>query len=644
MKLNKKLLTAALAGALIVTAVPANTFAEKNSAEDSYTEELNLSKEQAAARMDELAKQIAELSARRAEIVTREWKPGETSEGLIEKLQKEEAAAKANYEIAKANFEARAKEWEAAKDAQEKARLAKRKAIDAYNSKVGEYERLVKEAEAARDAAKKEAKEKYDDTIASINRKYEVAQTNLDRVEKELAAAQKALETALDEDENVPEGTNAQIDQAKKAVRDLEAKVAQLKNERAKANDEKITVQNSADETLANANKQADTLFQAKLQELNKKYKLNDNYGDAAAELTLIERAKLKAIKDYDEAKAYSDVAFKKYLAADKAYEAASKAYAKANQRAYKVTEELKSIEKQLKEKYVRLNIILKDQNKGINSLAGKLDADMIKEIENFAELSKSEQAEAIAKLQAELNKLKEEYDKTKDEIKEVKSVYTYKFAVKDTAGKGVQGLSLTFTNIEDSTKVYVGTSDENGDIVVKGIAEGTYKIAVTHVPTGYKVVQKGKMVSEVKGLFRPEAEVKAENNVEEKEAAKESEVTIPEYITIKGAEKDNKEEKDKKEEKDEKVIDGGTIIVDKKDKEEKDNNEKKPEDNKKEDSKKEDNKKEDSKKEDSKADKPAKKEKKKLPKAGAAAEAATIAAAAMATMGGAYLSLKKRK
>merc|ERR1712183_747544 len=152
-----------------------------------------------------------------------------------------------------------------------------------------------------------------------------------------------------------------------------------------------------------------------------------------------------------------AEAAFGNYVAANKAYEAASKAYAKANQRAYKVTEELKSIEKQLKENYVRINIILKDQNQGINSLAGKLDSDMIKEIENFAELSKSEQAEAIAKLQKELNKLKEEYDKTKDEIKEVKSVYTYKFAVKDTAGKGVQGSSLTFTNIEDSTKVYVG-------------------------------------------------------------------------------------------------------------------------------------------------------------------------------------------
>ena len=630
MKLNKKLLTAALAGALIVQAVPATTFAEKNSAENSYTEELNLTKQQAAARMDELAKEVAKLSKRRAEIVTKEWKPGETSEGLIEKLQREEAAAKKAYEAAKANFEAAAKAWEDAKDAQEKARLAKRKALDAYDAKLGEYDKLVKEAEAARDAAKKEAKEKYEDTIANANRKYEAAQTNLDRAENELTAAKKALETIADSDENVPEGTKAQYDQAKKAVTDAEAKVAQLKIERTKANDEKITVKDTAKENLEKANKQADTLFQAKLQELNKKYKLNDNYGDAAAELTLIERAKLKAIKDYDDAKANADAAFNNYVAANKAYEAASKAYAKANQRAYKVTEELKSIEKQLKEKYVRLNLVLKDQNKGINSLAGKLDADMIQEIENFAQLSKSEQAAAIAKLQKELNKLKEEYDKTKDEIKEVKSVYTYKFAVKDTAGKGVQGLSLTFTNIEDSTKVYVGTSDENGDIVVKGIAEGTYKIAVTHIPTGYKVVQKGKMVSEVKGLFRPEAEVKAENNVEEAkkdEAKKEAEVEIPEYVTIKGAEEGKKEEK---ENKDEKVIDGGTIVVEK-EKDNKDNKDnKKPEKEEKENNKK--------------PAKPSKKEKAELPKAGAAAEAATIAAAAMATMGGAYLSLKKRK
>ena len=624
MKLNKKLLTAALAGALVVTAVPAGTFAEKNSKENSYTEELNLTKQQAAARMDQLAKKIAELSARRAAIVTQEWKAGETSEGLIEKLQREEAAAKKAYEAAKANFEAAAKAWEDAKDAQEKARLAKRKALDAYDAKLGEYAKLVKEAEAARDAAKKEAKEKFEDTIASANRKYEAAQTNLDRAENELTAAKKALETIADSDENVPEGTKAQYDQAKKAVREAEAKVAQLKIERTKANDEKITVKDTAKENLDKANKQADTLFQAKLQELNKKYKLNDKYGDAAAELTLIERAKLKAIKDYEDAKANAEAAFNNYVAANKAYEAASKAYAKANQRAYKVTEELKSIEKQLKENYVRINIILKDQNQGINSLAGKLDADMIQEIENFAQLSKSEQAAAIAKLQKELNKLKEEYDKTKDEIKEVKSVYTYKFAVKDTAGKGVQGLSLTFTNIEDSTKVYVGTSDENGDIVVKGIAEGTYKIAVTHIPTGYKVVQKGKMVSEVKSLFRPEAEVKAENNVEETkkdEAKKDAEVEIPEYVTIKGSEEGKKEEK---ENKDEKVIDGGTIVVEKDKKDNKDN--KKPE-----------------KKETKKPAKPAK-EKKALPKAGAAAEAATIAAAAMATMGGAYLSLKKRK
>lgn len=628
MKLNKKLLTAALAGALIVTALPAGTFAEKNSAENSYTEELNLTKEQAAARMDELAKQIAELSARRAAIVTQEWKAGETSEGLIEKLQKEEAAAKAKYEKAKANFEAAAKAWEDAKDAQEKARLAKRKALDAYEAKVGEYKRLVKEAEEARDAAKKEAQRKHDDTIASINRKYEVAQTNVDRAQTELNAAKKALETLEDdEDANVPEATQGQIAQAQKAVRDAEARLEQAKNERTKAHDEKIVVQNAAEETLKKANKQADTLYQAKKQELDKKYILNDNYGDAAAELTKIERAKLKAIKAYDDAKANADAAFKNYLAADKAYDAASKEYAKANQRAYKVTEELKTIEKKLKEKYVRINIILKDQNQGINSLTGKLNADMIKELENFSQLSKSEQADAIAKLQKELDKLKEEYDKTKDEIKEVKTVYTYKFAVKDTAGKGVQGLTLTFTNIDDSSKVYTGTSDENGDIIVKGIAEGTYKIAVTHVPTGYKVVQKGKMVSEVKSLFRPEAEVKAENNAEEATAEKkDATVEIPEYVTIKGGKEDKKDEKE-----DEKVIDGGTIVVEKEKDNEKDNKDnKKPEKEEKENNKK--------------PAKPSKKEKAELPKAGAAAEAATIAAAAMATMGGAYLSLKKRK
>ncbi len=47
MKLNKKLLTAALAGALIVTAVPASTFAY-NKAENSYTQYLGLSKKEAA--------------------------------------------------------------------------------------------------------------------------------------------------------------------------------------------------------------------------------------------------------------------------------------------------------------------------------------------------------------------------------------------------------------------------------------------------------------------------------------------------------------------------------------------------------------------------------------------------------------------
>lgn len=622
MKLNKKLLTAALAGALVVTAVPAGTFAEKNSAENSYTEELNLTKQQAAARLDELAKQIAELSKRRAEIVTQEWASGQTSEGLIEKLQKEEAAAKAKYEKAKANYEAATKAWEAAKDAEEKARLAKIAQKDKYDAKVGEYYKQLKEAEATRDAAKKEAQREYDTTIANMQRKFETASAAADKALIELHAAEKALEEA----EAQKPADEAHITEARKAVEDAKLELAKANNAAEKASNERSDVKKAAKATLEQAEKQADTLYQAKKQELDKKYILNDNYGDAAAELTKIERETKKINKAYDDAKANTKAAYESYLAARDAYDKASKEYAVANQKAYKITEELKSIEKKLKEKYVRINIILKDQNQGINSLTGKLNADMIKELENFSQLSKSEQADAIAKLQKELDKLKEEYDKNKDEIKEVKSVYTYKFAVKDTAGKGVQGLTLTFSNIEDRSKVYVGTSDENGDIVVRGIAEGTYKIAVTHVPTGYKVVQKGKMVSEVKSLFRPEAEVKAENNVEKKEEAKESEVEIPEYVTIKGG------KEDKKEEKDEKVIDGGTIVVEK----EKDNkDEKKPEDNKKPEKEEKENNK--------KPAKPAK-QKKALPKAGAAAEAATIAAAAMATMGGAYLSLKKRK
>ena len=512
MKLNKKLLTAALAGALIVTAVPAGTFAEKNSAENSYTEELNLTKEQAAARIDQLAKEIATLSKRRAAIVTQEWASGQTSEGLIEKLQAKEAAAKAKYEAAKANYEAATKAWEAAKDNEEKARLAKIAANDKYDAKVGEYYKQLKEAEKAMNAAKKQAQREYDTTIANMQRKFETASAAADKALIELHAAEKTLEEA----KAAKPADEAHITEARKAVEDAKLELAKANSAAEKASNERSDVKKAADETLEKAEKQADTLYQAKKQELDKKYILNDKYGDAAAELTLIERQTKRINKAYEDAKANTKAAYNSYLAARSAYDAAAKEYAVANQKAYKVTEELKSIEKKLKEKYVRINIILKDQNQGINSLTGKLDADMIKEIKNFAELSKSEQAAAIAKLQEELNKLKAEYDRTKDEIKEVKSVYTYKFAVKDTTGKGVQGLTLTFTNIEDRSKVYVGTSDENGDIVVKGIAEGTYKITVTKVPTGYKVVQKGKMVSEVKSLFRPEAEVKAENNVKE--------------------------------------------------------------------------------------------------------------------------------
>ena len=151
---------------------------------------------------------------------------------------------------------------------------------------------------------------------------------------------------------------------------------------------------------------------------------------------------------------------------------------------------------------------------------------------------------------------------------------------------------------------------------------QGRYSVAVKKIPDGYVVYQGGKKVSEVQALFKAASEVKAENNAEavtgaKKGEKKESKIVIPETVDVGETSEETSKPADKK---DEKVVDGGTIVVQKKKKEDK--------------------------KEVKKPAKPAKpaKAKKKLPKAGVAAEAATIAAAAMATMGGAFLSLKKRK
>lgn len=628
MKLNKKLLTAALAGALIVTAVPASTFADYNKAENSYTYLLNLSKEQAAAKIAEFTAIIKEKSARKAKIVAQPFNPDGTSEGLIEKLQQEEAKAKKAYEAAKATYEAAEKALTAAKDNEEKARLNLIKVNDAFDAKYGEYKAAVAKATSEYEAAKEKANREYETVIANSKRKSEDAKVAYDKTVADKEAAEKALDAAVKAGSEAGHITELRLVLEQKTQAEAQAKLV-YDAEVAKIDD----VVKAAKETQKSAFNTARNAYDAEINRLNKKYNLSDGWNESAAELTKARREIEKATNAYKAAQAGTISAQKAYDSALEGYKAAKKAYAAANQRTYKVSEELKTIEKTLKENYTKINVILADQNKSINDLAGQLSAETIKALQDWAKLSGSEQADAIAKLQEELNKLKEEYNKTKDEIKEVKSVYTYKFAVKDTTGKGVQGLTLTFTNIEDTSKVYAATSDENGDIVVKGIVEGTYKITITKIPTGYKVVQKGKMVSEVKGLFRPEAEVKAENNVEEakKDEAKDKEIEIPEYVTIKGGKEDKKEEKD-----DEKVIDGGTIVVEK----EKDNkdNEKKPE--------KEDNKKpeKEEKENNKKPAKPAKRNKRQLPQAGAAAEAATIAAAAMATMGGAYLSLKKRK
>ena len=98
-----------------------------------------------------------------------------------------------------------------------------------------------------------------------------------------------------------------------------------------------------------------------------------------------------------------------------------------------------------------------------------------------------------------------------------------------------------------------------------ESMVEGKYKVTVTQIPEGYQVYQGGKKIESPKALFRAESEVKAENNVEksEKDAKKEDKkIELPETVDV-GEVKENKD--GKKDNKDQKVIDGGTIVVEKK-------------------------------------------------------------------------------
>lgn len=620
MKLNKKLLTAALAGALIVTAVPAGTFAEKSNVNTNVNK--YLTPEAAAKKVNELSKEINDLSEKRKAIVAQSYKIGETAEGTIEVLQRLEMAAKKAYEDAKAGFEGAKNNWNAAKDNEEKARLAEIAAKDALAAKKGDYAKLLQEAKDAREAAEKAADRQYDTTIAGLQDKFEKAQTVAD-------AAKIAYETAKTAYEKADPSLTGNRDNLRKEMEIKKAEFDAANNKLQQASNKRAEVKKAAEDTRKKAYEVAAEHYTAEKQRLDYTYKLSGNYGDKAAELTKLERKRINATNAYEDAKKATKAAHDAYISARDNFEAKSKAYAEANQKTYKVTEELKSIEKQLKEKFVAIKEILNDQNKNINDLADKLNADMIKELEDFSKLTSSEQFAKIAELQKELAKLKKEYAKTSEGIQQVKKLVTYQFHVKDTAGMGVQGLTLKLTNVDDTTKVYSATSDANGLIQFKSMVEGKYTVEVTKVPTGYDVYQDGKKIDSVKALFRAESEVKAENNAEEakKDAKKEEKgnkrIDLPSVIDTTT---DNKEQSSDKKE-DEKVIDKGTIVVEKKKKDNKDNK---------------DNKKPENKKKPAMPAKPMKK--KKLPKAGAAAEAATIAAAAMATMGGAYLSLKKRK
>ncbi len=359
MKLNKKLLTAALAGALIVTAVPAGTFAEE--AKPNTDTRLYKNQKQAAEELDRLANKINDLSKRRAQIVTREWKMNATSEGLIEKLQREEAAAKKAYEVAKANYEAATKAWEAAKDAQEKARLAKIAAEDAADAKLGEYNKLLQKAKDARKAAEVEAYRQYDTTIANMQRKFETATTKVDAAKNAVKAAQQAYDTAVaaqkDDKGDIGKANDGHITELRLVLEKAQAELDAAKNAAISASNERADVRKSAEKTRDAALQQAADNYKAEKQRLDFIYKLNDNYGELAAELTKLERAKINATNAYNAAIENTKVAHDAYIAARDNFDAKAKAYAHANQKAYKITEELKNIEKQLKQAYVDINV-----------------------------------------------------------------------------------------------------------------------------------------------------------------------------------------------------------------------------------------------------------------------------------------------
>ena len=623
MKLNKKLLTAALAGALIVTAVPAGTFAAS-----TEKEEQNYRPEEAMARLQEHLDAIKVLNLQRQELVSAAFN-GQANQhdlrGEIERSQAVTAQAKKAKEQADAALEQAIANKSAAYAAKDAAFKKLQAANEAFTKANNNKEKELAAAKDAKNLAEKQAADKYQVTMESINTKYNDEVSKVAKAEVKVKGAKTSYEEAL----KLNEKDSSDVVAKKNAWEDAELELAKAQKNLKVAENNRDAAVKAAKDLLAQENKVAQSNYDAELRRIDKQYNYNGLYGDKlVAELNRLRREQLNAKTAYADSITNYERAVAAEEAAKQAALKATEAYSKASEISLKKVSELKEIEVKLQERYVRVAALLKDQGMTINALAGKLAEDNIKELQQVAKLTGSQQIEYIAKLKKEIAELEAKYNKVKEEVNTTKGLVTYKFAVKDTEGKGVEGLTLKLTSVDDTNKSFTASSDKDGNIFFKSILEGKYTVTVVRVPKGYDVYQGGKKIDSVKALFRAESEVKAENNAEEATAKKEEKsankkIELPLTVDV----GEQKESTDKKENKDEKVIDGGTIVVEKQ-KDKKDNKKEEKKNNKKL----------------TKPASPAKPNKKKLPKAGAAAEAATIAAAAMATMGGAYLSLKKRK
>ena len=616
MKLNKKLLTAALAGALIVTAVPANTFAaEKN----SMPEERYLSMEEFAARLNKHLETIKAQKDRRKALISQAFDNQTTVEGLqgeIEKAQKETAQAKAKAEAAAKNLANASKAVQDAAKAKIKAAEDLTAATKAFkNAKTSKDDEVAK-ANAELKAAEEKAEEKKATTLLNISKKYDEAHSKTLELKAKYEGAKKAYEDADKKD-------TTKLAELEKAAKDAETRYKNAVAEEAKAKVDFDNSEENAEKTRLAEVAKAKAINAAELRRIEREYSYNEQLGlENSAKLSQLAAAKINAENANKAAENNYTAAKAAEEKAAKAAEEANKEYAAKSAVSSKKVAELKEIDLKLKETYARIAVLLKDQGMTIDKVADKLSKEDYKELKQVSELSQSEYLAEIARLRKEIKDLEAKHKKVLEDTNAVKRLVTYKYRVVDTTGKGVKGLTLRLTSVEDTSKTYEATSGADGNMFFESMVEGEYKVTITQIPDGYEVYQGGKKIESPKALFRAESEVKAENNAEEaKKEETKAKIEIPETLHV----GEKKESTDKKENKDEKVIDGGTIVVEKKKKDNKDN--KKPE-----------------KKETKKPAVPAKPMKKKLPKAGAAAEAATIAAAAMATMGGAYLSLKKRK